>query len=74
MKLKRSMSLARALKEFKRLHGWKQGAMADYIGVSLRTYRNWEYGINQPTGLAMSTVLEKLNGKTKAVKRERRGE
>lgn len=41
-------------KEMRRLRvvkGYTQLKMASLIGVSLNTYRNWEMGANNPSGL-----------------------
>ena len=40
--------LASLIKESREAHGWTQQKLADALGVSKKTYQNWEFGLSMP--------------------------
>lgn len=41
-------------------HRFSLKLAADILGVSVGTYKNWEYGQNEPAKICLNCVLEKM--------------
>ena len=56
--MNKTMSLRKLLKTWRANRSQKQAAAI--LGMSLRTYQNYEYGINVPTDFCISCIQERI--------------
>ena len=52
---------AQALKQYRKQQKLTQEAAAEALGVSLRTWQNWEIARNMPTGYGLNALLRIVN-------------
>jgi len=53
-------SLPALLVRFRRRYGLTQEAAAEGLGVSVKTLRNWEQGVNRPRGVGLLALQASL--------------
>ena len=47
--IKMSSTIGNQIKKFRLSHGWTQAQLADFVGVSKDSVRNWEHSRSEPT-------------------------
>ena len=56
--MRTKLTFFEALKALRERLGKKQQEMADLLGVTVKGYQNWEYGVNTPRGKSLLNILE----------------
>jgi len=51
---------ARKIKVYRKLNGLTQGQAAEFFGLSVRTWQNWEIARNMPRGYGLISLLAML--------------
>lgn len=52
-----------ALKAWRKAYGLTQKEAADRLGANLRTYQNWEAGVNTPPKITENYVRSRIEAK-----------